>query len=279
MAELRRMLEHYRVTSPMECHLPNMHEQDKMQNKWEMRDQIDSCLKDLGAPINHGESLTSNIISMLCDIKHLLTELPASKRAQIEKSFSRLCTDADTLMNTIMTSVKIQFDQKQSRLSFYFHELATKEMRASKNAASALKCMTQLGVILEREKANIETNIAHLDRVSTPMECHEQYKMQIAMREMTSQIDSWWEDLSAQIEDVKFKTWAIMTDLCDIEELLTVLPASKRAQIEASFSRLCTEADIVMNAIMNSMKIQSDEKQSRLSIYFHELAIAANPSF
>ncbi|GJV32621.1 hypothetical protein Tco_1393021 [Tanacetum coccineum] len=240
---------------------------------------------------------------MLCDIKHLLTELPASKRAQIEKSFSRLCTDADTLMNTIMTSVKIQFDEKQSRLSFYFHELATKvlqtipaqvkkylldgspsatfteedsskEMRASKNAASALKCMTQLGVILEREKANIETNIAHLDRVSTPMECHEQYKMQIAMREMTSQIDSWWEDLSAQIEDVKFKTWAIMTDLCDIEELLTVLPASKRAQIEASFSRLCTEADIVMNAIMNSMKIQSDKKQSRLSITFSSRYLA-----
>ncbi|GKA29968.1 F-box domain containing protein [Tanacetum coccineum] len=47
MAELRRMLEHYRVMSLMECHLPNMHEQDKMQNKWEMRDQIDSCLKDL----------------------------------------------------------------------------------------------------------------------------------------------------------------------------------------------------------------------------------------
>ncbi|GJV34015.1 hypothetical protein Tco_1394415 [Tanacetum coccineum] len=159
-----------------------------------------------------------------------------------------------------------------------------KEMRALKNAASAINCMTELGVMLEREKANIETNIAHLDRVMTPMECqepnmHEQDKMQINKREIDCQIHSYWKDLSAQIEHGKSKTSSIVSKLCRIKELLTELPASRRSQIEKSFSRLCTEADIVMNAIMNSMKIQSDEKQSRLSIYFYEVAMAAKPSF
>ncbi|PWA93534.1 F-box domain, Leucine-rich repeat domain, L domain-like protein [Artemisia annua] len=61
----------------------------------------------------------------------------------------------------------------------------------------------------------------------------------------------------------KAKTSVIISKLCHIEELLIELPASKRAQIETSFSRLCMEADVVMNAIMNCVKIQSDEKQSR----------------
>ncbi|GJY40565.1 hypothetical protein Tco_0427835 [Tanacetum coccineum] len=100
------------------------------------------------------------------------------------------------------------------------------EMKALKNAESALNCMTELGEMLEHEKANIKTNIGHLDRVMAPMECHKR--------------------------NMHFKVVA--------------------HQIETSFSRLCREADIVMNAIMNSMKIQSDEKQNRLSIYFHELA-------
>ncbi|GKB44353.1 F-box domain containing protein [Tanacetum coccineum] len=40
-------------------------------------------------------------------------------------------------------------------------------------------------------------------------------------------------------------------------------------------SRLCMEADAVMSTIMDVMA----KKQSRLSIYFHDLAMASNPSF
>ncbi|GJR77104.1 F-box domain containing protein [Tanacetum coccineum] len=161
-----------------------------------------------------------------------------------------------------------------------FTEVSCKEMRALKNAASALNRMTELGVMLEREKANIETNIANLDRVMTPMKCHEeQDKMQINKWQIECQMHRYWKDLSAQIEHGKSKTSSIVSKLCRIKELLTELPASRRSQIEKSFSRLCTEANIVMNAIMNSMKIQSDEKQNRLSIYFHEVAMAAKPSF
>ncbi|GJY99263.1 hypothetical protein Tco_0516693, partial [Tanacetum coccineum] len=82
----------------------------------------------------------------------------------------------------------------------------------------ALKCMTELGVMLERQKANIETNIAHLDRDLTPMEFHEQDKMQIDKWEMRSQINSYWEELSAQIEHGKTKTSDIISKLCRIEQ-------------------------------------------------------------
>ncbi|PWA70325.1 hypothetical protein CTI12_AA289040 [Artemisia annua] len=156
------------------------------------------------------------------------------------------------------------------------------EMRALKNAESALKCMAELRELLEHEKANIETNIAHTDRVMTPMECHEpnmqeQDKMQIS-KKMRKQINSCWKDLMAQIEHGKSKTSAIISKLCHIEQCLRELPASKRSQIETSFSRLCMEADVVMNAIMNSMKIP-DEKQTRLNIYIHELALAPKPLY
>ena len=137
------------------------------------------------------------------------------------------------------------------------------EMRALKNAESALNYMVELGVMLEHEKSNIETNVVHMDQVMTPMECHEpnmheQDKMQINKWETMTQISSCWQDLSAQIKHGEVKTYDITLKLCCIEQLLTELPASKRSQIETSFSKLCTEADTVMNAIMNSMKIQSD---------------------
>lgn len=144
-----------------------------------------------------------------------------------------------------------------------FTEVSCEEMRALRYAKEALYCMAELREMLEHEKANIETNIGHMDLVMIPVVCHEpnmheQDKMQ--MDKMKNEIDSCWEDLCAQIELWKAKTSTsnIISKLCLIEELLTKLPTSKRAQIETSFSKLCREADMVMNAIMNSMKIQSD---------------------
>ncbi|GJR77098.1 hypothetical protein Tco_0089463 [Tanacetum coccineum] len=89
------------------------------------------------------------------------------------------------------------------------------EMRALKNAKSALNCMAEL-------KANIETNIAHVDQVMAPMECHEpsmheQDKMKINKSEMRDQINSCWKDLSAQIEHGKSKT----------SDLFQIVPALK----------------------------------------------------
>ncbi|PWA45366.1 hypothetical protein CTI12_AA518480 [Artemisia annua] len=74
---------------------------------------------------------------------------------------------------------------------------------ALRYAEAALHCMAELREMLEHEKANIETNIAHMDRVMTPMECHkpnmhEQDKMKID--KMRNEIASCWEDLSAQKE-------------------------------------------------------------------------------
>ncbi|GKC75215.1 hypothetical protein Tco_1125989 [Tanacetum coccineum] len=224
-----------RVMAPVERHEPNMHEQDKMQiRKREMRGQIDSYWKDL--------------------------KLPVSKRDQIETFFSRLCTEADTIMNTIMNSMKIQSHEKQSRLSISFYELATKvlqtipaevkknlldgspsstftevsyeEMRALKNAKSALNCLAELGEMLEQEKANIETNIAHVDQVrGTNGNGHE-------------------PNLQSNMGNQRLPAW--------FQSCATLKNTDRASCIK---------------------EIQSDEKQSHLSIYFHEVGMAAKPSF
>ncbi|PWA37785.1 hypothetical protein CTI12_AA587680 [Artemisia annua] len=116
MAKLWAMLEHENVkletyrahmdrgNSPIESYEPNMQEQgnvraDNMQiNKREKIKEIDSYWKDLSGHIEHGKEKTSNITSKLLDIKPLLTELPASKRAHIETSYSSLCAVAKTVM-------------------------------------------------------------------------------------------------------------------------------------------------------------------------------------
>ncbi|PWA80129.1 hypothetical protein CTI12_AA197870 [Artemisia annua] len=111
-----------RENSSIKSYEPNMHEQgnvraDNMQiNKREKRKEIDSYWKDLSGHIEHGKEKTSNITSKLLDIKPLLTELPASKRAHIEASYSSLCAVAKTVMNEIMDCMKIQSDKEQSRL-------------------------------------------------------------------------------------------------------------------------------------------------------------------
>ncbi|PWA46536.1 hypothetical protein CTI12_AA507750 [Artemisia annua] len=138
----------------------------------------------------------------------------------------------------------VNCDYESDLVGFQFppnmRSIIIQEMRALMNTESALTCMAELRVMLEQEKANIKTNIAHMDRVMTPMEG--------------------WKDLKAQIKHGEAKTSGIISKLCGIEESLEELPASKRARIETSFSRMRTEADVIMNAIVNSVKIQSGDQ-------------------
>ncbi|GJZ90736.1 hypothetical protein Tco_0662663 [Tanacetum coccineum] len=80
-------------------------------------------------------------------------------------------------------------------------------------------------------------------------------------------------------ESIESKTSSIVSKLCRIKELLTELPASRRSQIEKSFSRLCTEANIVMNAIMNSMKNPIRRKAIPFKYLLHEVALQQDTSF
>ncbi|KAK9052829.1 hypothetical protein SSX86_029459 [Deinandra increscens subsp. villosa] len=142
----------------------------------------------------------------------------------------------------------------------------------------AQKIMAELGVILEEEKNNTKTNRAHLECGNAQVESHKpKAKMELKFVKM-SQMMSSWENLGVQLQRRKEKAWVIFSKLHDIEELLTKLPASKRAVFQPRFSSFCAEADIAISKITECMKIQCDEIQSFSSARFHELATTLEPS-
>ncbi|KAD3641788.1 hypothetical protein R6Q59_004338 [Mikania micrantha] len=106
--------------------------------------------------------------------------------------------------------------------------------------------MAELRMILENEKDNSNTNP----------------KLKIEGNMVL--IKSCWKNLGVQIE----KASVIMSKLQDVEDLLTKLPASKRAKIQPCFSNLCAEAHIAISKITDGMKIQCDENQSLSSACF-----------
>lgn len=114
------------------------------------------------------------------------------------------------------------------------------EIRAIRNCKLAQDLMTKLSVLLEQEKAKIETNTAHMCRC--------------------------WINLNEQIEQGKAKTGDIILQLRHIKELLTKLPASKRVEMEACFSSLCAEAYTIVNKITDDMKIRCDMFRQAISM-------------
>lgn len=155
------------------------------------------------------------------------------------------------------------------------------ESRAVWNTKRAQNYMAELRVLLEKEKANIESNKANMDQENIEIENlrSQLWKQnQHHIRARMPQIESCWEDLSIKIEQGKEKTCRILLRLQEIEEVLTMLPELGRAEIQTSYSSLSAEANIVINKIMDCMKIRYDEKQNCLNDYFNELAIASQPS-
>ncbi|GJW10333.1 hypothetical protein Tco_1576160 [Tanacetum coccineum] len=94
------------------------------------------------------------------------------------------------------------------------------------------------------------------------------------------QIQNIWEKFTYKIQasgqKCKYIRDNMVSKLERIEGLLMDLPASKRAKIQASYSALCKETSIVMNEIMDSIKISSLHYQG--SYKFSELANASLPS-
>ncbi|KAJ0666408.1 putative F-box domain, leucine-rich repeat domain superfamily, F-box-like domain superfamily [Helianthus annuus] len=134
----------------------------------------------------------------------------------------------------------------------------------------AHELMAEFEVYLEKEKDNIKTSGA---QVEAPVESHEpKTKEKPEIRGDMAQIKGYWENLPVQIERMKKTACLIISKLQRIEELVTVLPASKRANIQPRFSRLCADANFVISNITDCMKIQCDENQSRSNVCFHELA-------
>ncbi|KAK9052832.1 hypothetical protein SSX86_029462 [Deinandra increscens subsp. villosa] len=109
--------------TPVESHKPKV---EMKLNSGENIAQIKSCWKNLGVQIEAGNEKANLIISKLQRIEKVLTKLPASKRAKIQPCFSSLCGEAKIAISQITDCMKIQCDENQDRLSFWFHELATK---------------------------------------------------------------------------------------------------------------------------------------------------------
>ena len=116
----------------------------------------------------------------------------------------------------------------------------------------AQKIMAKLGAILEKEKDNTKINSAYQRKSK---------KLKIGGNFV--RIKTRWDNLGVQIEKVR----RITSKLQRVEELLTKLPASKRAKLQTCFSNLCAEADIVVNKVNGRMKVHCDESQSFSSVY------------
>ncbi|KAJ0824568.1 putative leucine-rich repeat domain superfamily [Helianthus annuus] len=85
----------------------------------------DMCWEYTSVQVKEGKEKTSDIISMLQNIKGLLAELPASNQATIHPSFSTLCAEAAIVTNKITECIKMDCDENQKRLNVCLHELAT----------------------------------------------------------------------------------------------------------------------------------------------------------
>ncbi|PWA57319.1 F-box domain, Leucine-rich repeat domain, L domain-like protein [Artemisia annua] len=230
--------------------------------------------------LHNAKHLTLNlqIFQLLSELMELISYQPSpfaelkSLKAYPRGAYSKV-------QETIPNEVKKYF--LDSSPSATFTMVSCEEMRALENATSSQMLMAKLWAKLEHEKVKLETYRAHMDRGNSPIESyepnmHEQGNvradnMQINKREKINEVNSYWKDLSDHIALGKAKTSDIIYELLDIKPLLTELPASKRAHIEASYSSLCAVAKTVMNEIMDCMKIQSDKEQSRLRSTFMNL--------
>ncbi|PWA76435.1 F-box domain, Leucine-rich repeat domain, L domain-like protein [Artemisia annua] len=166
--------------------------------------------------------------------------------------------------------------------------VSREEKVAEMRTKSAQKQMDNLRVRLEREIANLEINMSPMNRGKTLTESdkaimQEQHIAELEylthIEETMTCIDASWEDLNSQIERGKSRISGIISDLHDIKEVMIKLPASNKAELQPRFSSLCSEADIVVNKIMDYVKILCDMKGSRFSVYIHGLATASLQSF
>ena len=99
------------------------------------------------------------------------------------------------------------------------------------------------------------------------------------IEETVADIDACWENLNWHIEEEKSNISSIISSLHDIKEVLIKLPTSNRAELQPCFHSLCSEANIVVNKIMDRLKILCDVKGSRFNVYIDGLATTSLQSF
>lgn len=154
------------------------------------------------------------------------------------------------------------------------------EVRAAMNVTSARYLMRELQAMLNRLSKSSETNAVCTKQEKTPMECHEatvheqtQVETQRALDfgEKMAQIETVSKDLIAWLDEGDINC-VIISTLVKINEVLPKLPTSHRAEMQARFSDLCSQAYPMMDNILDRMKIQFD------AYFNHELATATQSS-
>lgn len=139
------------------------------------------------------------------------------------------------------------------------------EIRDKKNTELALKEMASLRAMLEHEKTETEKTIIKVENL-------------LQIGGSITHVNKSWEGLSKQIEKGRVKTDEIISELQNVKYTLTELSESKKAEMQASFSSLCSEAYSVVYKIMDLVKILCDMKGSRFRVYFDELSTILEPS-
>nr|XP_043607869.1 putative F-box/FBD/LRR-repeat protein At4g03220 [Erigeron canadensis] len=172
---------------------------------------------------------------------------------------------AELLEEEEQNTVKISTDVKSYLLDnspdATFTMVTREEVRNMKNIKLTKNLMAELRVLLDKEKAKIETNRAHMEQEKTQVD----NKLQSGRR--IKHVNRCWKDLTVQIKQGKSKTADIISRLEEIKGLLTKLPVSRRAEMEACFPSLRAEADEVVNNILDHMKSKCDMNGSHFSVY------------
>ncbi|PWA81805.1 F-box domain, Leucine-rich repeat domain, L domain-like protein [Artemisia annua] len=229
-------------------------------------------VKDLTLNLEILEHLSSSVEI----ISHQHSPLANLKSIKIHPLLEKWRLPRDTI--NISTEVKNYLLDSSPGATFTM--VSREDIIAERNATYAKNCMAELRVLLEQEKADMETNRAHTEQENVPMESHnaKMDEEQNALDENVGHINSCWESLNEQIKEGKEKMDYIVRQLRFIRELLTKLPASKRAEMQPCYSSFCAQAESVMCKKRDCMKIQLDENQSRLNVCFHELATTLQSS-
>ncbi|KAJ0427763.1 putative leucine-rich repeat domain superfamily, F-box-like domain superfamily [Helianthus annuus] len=102
-----------------------MHEQGRPHFSEHIYKCNNMCWEYTSVQVKEGKEKTSDIISMLQNIKGLLAKLPTSNQATIQPSFSTLCAEAAIVTHKITECIKMDCDENQRRLNVCLHELAT----------------------------------------------------------------------------------------------------------------------------------------------------------
>ncbi|KAJ0666259.1 putative F-box domain, leucine-rich repeat domain superfamily, F-box-like domain superfamily [Helianthus annuus] len=153
-----------------------------------------------------------------------------------------------------------------------FTMVSREEISAVKNVTLARNLMAELWVLLD--KSSMENHLATVPELGEAENHRAQRdtEMKLLFRERMTHIESYWKDRNSQVEKVYNNTCRTISLLREIEGVLKEVPRSHRAKLQARFSSLRVEAEIIMDDTMDQMKMQFDKKPSK----FHKLATATS---